>query len=261
MQVRKYQVECLDRDTGAKTIQVLDGLNAQAVSELANRMGFLVGSVDEMNPTPAVPVAMMPKKRAPRKWLWFLFGTVFGIATTMSALVVLAIIGSAQSRHELSRFGIDREADRVWADEWPKLSFPVRPTTGNPQGVSVKYDEFRDNTTFESEFDLAPCLMTVSATEKGRLAFPKQPPRTVSIMLYRKGEAFDGELILLVDGSRIVLKDRNAGRDAAFFDLETRDLLRIAQAKEVRGRFGINEFSMNTEGISKMRGLVSMLRR
>jgi hypothetical protein len=48
MQTQKYRVECVDRDTGAKTFHVFDAVDANAATDLANRMGFLVGEAVEV---------------------------------------------------------------------------------------------------------------------------------------------------------------------------------------------------------------------
>lgn len=48
MQTKKYQVECVDRDTGEKSLHVFEGVDDKSASDLANRMGFFVGSVTEV---------------------------------------------------------------------------------------------------------------------------------------------------------------------------------------------------------------------
>ena len=258
MQTKKYQVECVDRDTGEKSLHVFEGVSEKAASDLANRMGFLVGGVTALESQSSQATQTAPKPpRPPRRWVWFIFGTIFGVALSVVAVAILIFFARVEHQQRLAAIGLDPEADRRWADEWPKLTFPARPESGSPVGVKVAYDEFRNYTSFETEIQLSYIRLWMSTTETGRVAFPKQPPARVSFMVSGAEARGERELILLVDGVRIIL----SGKVEGLFDLETRDLLRMANAKEVRGRFGPHEFSMSADGFARLRGFASMLKK
>jgi hypothetical protein len=85
MQTRKYRVECVDRDTGAKTFHVFDGVDAKAVTELANRMGFLVGEAVEV-PT---------DQRRAFQWGVALASLILGVAIGVGGLFAAVTSGIA----------------------------------------------------------------------------------------------------------------------------------------------------------------------
>lgn len=220
----RYRVECVDAQTGVTTYHLFDAPNPNAAADLGARLGYVVGSV-----TPDLPDPPRRRLRRPRRWPWFLFGTVVGFLLTVGVLVGTALVLSDVRGDLLNAWSAVTQRERdAWPARWPTLAFPPRsgwPRGAIPARVAVEYDKFEDSTSIKSEWEVrgeyATYGLTFSATHPGKATFPAEPPIEVSVMVFAGSDVpLMGDLVFLADGKRIEAH-RSSARIAAFCERKT----------------------------------------
>lgn len=255
----------MDRQTGQRTYHVLQAFTEEEAVALASRMGYVIGSVQiEHSPSPAMQAAL---PRPARRWLWFGFGTGFGIVSTLVVLFGVGALLAIQAGDRTTRFVAEKQGVMpsdvtTWAETWPTLDFPPRTSEAVPKTVKRDYDRFDDFTSLKT--DLPPTnsdmKFWVLSVHRGDTLSPKEPPISVSMSVLVSDSSTTGDLTFIVDGLRIVPALNQAGWELASWHLSTKDLLQIASAKQVSVRLESHEYELPAAHQAALRDFASMLR-
>jgi hypothetical protein len=120
-------------------------------------------------------------------------------------------------------------------------------TDGKPSAVKRSYDKFDDYTSLSAEVVLGSTafVMGLRHLEDGDVVAPKSVPARVIISVYKRDREAAENLVFIADGVRIIPElSSSTSWEWAYYDLNTRDLLTLFDAKVVEGRVGLGEFTL-----------------